>query len=450
MRGVQALRSLSLERFRGGVAAAAADFGKLSLNRTTVRLASSDSMTSPSVADEILTDEKFSTKIAILNRPSKLNALTLYHVTRLRELYTDWEKDPYVRLVIIKGNGRGFCAGGDVADVYRLGKAGKRAEGIEFFKEEYRLNYLIGTYKKPHVALLNGVVMGGGTGISVHGTFRVATEKTVFAMPETAIGLHPDVGASYYLSRLPGHLGEYLGLTATRLDGADMVACSLATHFVPSHRLEMLEERLGSLNTDDPAVISSAIDEYCDIVHLSEKSPLHRRQEIDTCFGRSSAEEIVRKIEAGLESGNPWYQETLDKLKKGSPLSLKVTLRSVREGRRQHLFQCLQREYRLSVHAVESKYSNDFSEGCRAVLVDKDNAPKWNPPTPEQVTSEIVDYQFSPVGEDLGGELELPVEEREPKIKQSSYAPFCIYIDALLLMRYRSEALWYASLEVLN
>ncbi|KAL2651438.1 hypothetical protein R1flu_019566 [Riccia fluitans] len=422
MRGIQVLRSLSLQRFRVGVAASAVDAATHSVNRITARASSSNSMASSKVAEEILTEERFSTKIAILNRPSKLNALTFGMVTRLNELYSGWEKDPYVRLVIIKGNGRGFCAGGDVADVYRLGKAGKRGEAIEFFRQEYHLNYMIGTYKKPHVALLNGVVMGGGTGISVHGTFRVATENSLFAMPETAIGLHPDVGASYYLSRLPGHLGEYLGLTGTRLDGADMVACSLATHFVPSHRLGMLEERLGSLNTDDPVVISSAIDEYCDIVHLNEKSPLHRRQEIDSCFGRSSAEEIVRKIEAGVESGNPWYRETLDKLKKASPLSLKVTLRSVREGRRQQLFQCLQRDYRLSAHAVESKYSSDFAEGCRAVLVDKDNAPKWNPPTLEQVTNELVDYHFSPVGGDLGEELDLPVKVREPKVKQSSYA----------------------------
>ncbi|BBN18865.1 3-hydroxyisobutyryl-CoA hydrolase [Marchantia polymorpha subsp. ruderalis] len=424
MRGVDVLRHLSLQRLRGGAAAVTSSSSSIpTMNSAMARFSSTvvpANVSSPE--EEILVEERYCTKVAILNRPGKLNALNTTMVTRLKELYTRWEKDHFVHLVIIKGNGRGFCAGGDVAQVYHLGKAGKKDEAFEFFRQEYLLNYLLGTYKKPHVAFLNGVVMGGGTGISVHGSFRVATENSKFAMPETAIGLHPDVGASYYLSRLPGHLGEFLGLTGTRLDGADMVACNLATHFVPSHRLGMLEERLGSLNTLDRAVISKAIDEFCDIVHLNENSPLHRRQEIDSCFGRSSMEEIIRTIEAGVQSGNPWFQETLAKLKKSSPLSLKITLRSVREGRKQHLFQCLQREFRLSLHAIEGKFSNDFAEGCRAVLVDKDNAPKWNPATLEQVTTELVDYHFSPVAGDLGEELELSVEAREPNLNRSTYA----------------------------
>ncbi|CAM6091558.1 unnamed protein product [Calypogeia fissa] len=425
MLGVQRLRALFVSKVWEGGRAVVASTALPSNNMFRVSRQSTmadKSSTAVPPEEEVLTEERFGTKIAILNRPRKLNAVTSRMISILRKLYEGWEQDPHVHLVILKGNGRGFCAGGDVAAVYHLSQAGKKDESINFFKEEYILNYLIGTYKKPHMALLDGVVMGGGTGISIHGRFRVATENTVFAMPETAIALHPDVGASYYLPRLPGHLGEYLALTGARLDGADMMATNLATHFVPSHRLPMLEERLGSLNTEDIDVISNAVDEHCDIVQLKEKSPLHRRSEIDSCFGRSSMEEIVRALEAGTKTGNPWYQETLNALKKASPLSLKVTLRSVREGRKQSLHQCLQREFRLSAHAVEGRFSNDLAEGCRAVLVDKDNSPKWNPPVLEEVTPELVDYQFSPVEGDLGEELQLPVEEREHKPKSGGYS----------------------------
>ncbi|XP_024384880.1 3-hydroxyisobutyryl-CoA hydrolase 1 isoform X1 [Physcomitrium patens] len=363
--------------------------------------------------DEVLSEDGFATKVAILNRPKKLNAVNENMIDRLLELYVKWENDKHVRMVILAGAGRGFCAGGDVATVYHLGKAGQQERGNAFFYKEYHLNYILGTYKKIHVALLDGICMGGGNGISMHGKFRVATENTLFAMPETAIGLHPDVGASYFLSRLRGHLGEYLGLTGTRLDGADLLSCGLATHFVPSQRLADLEDRLGGLNTGDAGVVGTAIDEFCDVVYPGDKSPLHRRDVIAECFGKETVEEIVETLEAkAASSDDEWFSETLAIMKKVSPISLKVTLRSIRQGKQESLFQCLEREYRLSVHAVNATHSTDFYEGCRALLVDKDNKPQWNPPTLAGVTTETVDDIFAPFhrGEK---ELKLPVQQRE-------------------------------------
>ncbi|KAG0566345.1 hypothetical protein KC19_7G056700 [Ceratodon purpureus] len=370
--------------------------------------------------EEVLVEDGFATKVAILNRPKKLNALNENMIDRLLELYVKWEKDKHVRMVILAGAGRGFCAGGDVATVYHLGKAGQQDRGNAFFFKEYHLNYILGTYKKIHVALLDGVCMGGGNGVSMHGKFRVATENTLFAMPETAIGLHPDVGASYFLSRLPGHLGEYLGLTGARLDGADLLSIGLATHFVPSQRLADLEDRLGGLNTGDSEVVGIAIDEFCDVVYPGDKSPLHRREDIDECFEKETVEEIVQALEAkAANSEDEWYSSTLALLKKVSPISLKVTLRSIREGRQQSLFQCLEREYRLSVHAVKATHSTDFYEGCRALLVDKDNKPQWNPPTLAEVSDEMVDDIFAPFhrGEQ---ELKLPAQERESRSRSRS------------------------------
>ncbi|XP_024397725.1 3-hydroxyisobutyryl-CoA hydrolase 1 [Physcomitrium patens] len=374
----------------------------------------------PPVEEEVLVEDGFATKVAILNRPKKLNALNENMIDRLLELYAKWEKDKHVRMVILTGAGRGFCAGGDVASVYHFGKAGQQERGNTFFNKEYHLNYVLGTFKKIHVALLDGVCMGGGNGISMHGKFRVATENTLFAMPETAIGLHPDVGASYFLSRLPGHLGEYLGLTGSRLDGADLLSCGLATHFVPSQRLADLEDRLGGLNTGDPEVVGIAIDEFCDVVYPGDKSPLHRKEDIDECFEKETVEEIVDTLETKAGSNeDEWYSNTLALMKKVSPISLKVTLRSIREGRQQSLFQCLEREYRLSVHAVNATHSTDFYEGCRALLVDKDNKPQWKPPTLAEVTKEMVDDIFAPFHQGEK-ELELPVQQREGRSRPRS------------------------------
>ncbi|KAH9302821.1 hypothetical protein KI387_014404, partial [Taxus chinensis] len=325
----------------------------------------------------ILTDEKFHSRTIILNRPRQLNALSNFMNCRLRELYLKWENDNNVNVVVIKGIGRAFCSGGDVANVCLLGNSDDYSNGARYFWNEYIMDYTFATYKKPQVALLNGIVMGGGSGISIHGKFRVATEKTLYAMPETGLGLHPDVGASYFLSRLPGFLGEYVGLTGTRLDGAELVSCGLATHFVYSTRLHLLEETLAKMETANPNIVDSAIDGFSDKVPVKDGSALHRLDIIDKCFSKETVEDILSALELESKSvADQWLKSSIQLLKKASPISLKITLRSIREGRRQRLHECLIREYRMSCHCLLRKISSDFYEGCRAILVDKDRNPK--------------------------------------------------------------------------
>ncbi|KAJ7529181.1 hypothetical protein O6H91_15G036900 [Diphasiastrum complanatum] len=334
------------------------------------------------------------------------------------ELYERWEKQRNVHFVIIKGRGRAFCAGIDLAQVYYWGKEGLHQEAHDFFKKEYLFDYLLATYRKPHIAIMNGMVMDGGSGISIPGKFRVATENCIFAMPEACIGFHPDAGASFFLSRLPGFLGEYLALTGERLDGGDMIGCGLATHFINSHKLGLLEEQLNLLRIYDPdsrysEAIKNQIDVCADFVEADEKSPVHKWKAIDKCFSKETVEEILVALEReGADSADGWYQATVDAIKKASPLSLKITLRSIRLGRQEVLSECLVREYRTTRRILSAKVSSDFYEGCRAFVLENDNQPKWHPPVLEQVTSDMVDQYFLEVND--GEELELPVAEREP------------------------------------
>ncbi|KAK2967124.1 hypothetical protein RJ640_020532, partial [Escallonia rubra] len=270
----------------------------------------------------------------------------------------------------------------------------------------YLLEDTASAYTSMQVALLNGVTMGGGAGVSIPGTFRVATDKTVFATPETLIGFHPDAGASFYLSHLPGHLGEYLALTGDKFNGAEMVACGLATHYSLCANLPLLEQQLGELVTDDPSVIETSLEKYGYLVYPDNMSVVRRIESIDKCFGHDTESEATKTDDA-------WCISTLKRLKDAaSPLSLKVSLRSIREGRFQTLDQCLIREYRMSMHSISEQISTDFSEGVRSRLVDKDYAPKWNPPTLEQVSNDMVDQYFSPLGE-VEPDLDLPTKQRE-------------------------------------
>ncbi|KAJ7543217.1 hypothetical protein O6H91_09G029700 [Diphasiastrum complanatum] len=319
------------------------------------------SSTISSDADQILVEEGLHTATAILNRPKKLNSITDHMVACLKKLYQKWEKEENVKAVILKGNGRAFCAGGDVARVCEMGKAGLHGPAAAFFNEEYQLNYLLATLKKPHIALIDGVVMGGGNGIAIHGMFRVVTEKTVFAMPETSLGLHPDVGASFFLSRLPSRFGEYLALTGERIDGAEMLACGLATHYVLSEDFSLLENDLHNLQTSSQDVVNNTLNKFSKVVSPHSKSFLFREEAINKVFSMETVEDILLALEAkkGVDS---WYKSTFEKLKKASPMSLKITLRSIREGRHQTLDQCLVREYRMSHEAVIGRVSKDFYE----------------------------------------------------------------------------------------
>ncbi|GLJ13658.1 hypothetical protein SUGI_0217640 [Cryptomeria japonica] len=331
------------------------------------------------------------TRKAILNRPKSLNAFTTLMVSQLHRLYQAWEDHPDVGVVVLKGAGdRAFCSGGDIVRIYELAKEGNMRKCKDFFNKAYRFMYLVGTYAKPHVALLDGVTMGGGAGISVPGTFRVVTDKTVFATPEVQIGFHPDAGASFFLSHLPGYLGEYLGLTGERLNGAEMLVAGLATHFSVSTRIELIEERMGLLVTEDPSVVKTALDEYSDVAVPDAKSSLRRMDAIDRCFSKETVEEIICALEteaAGISDA--WYANTIRKLKEASPLSLKIALKSIREGRFQSLDQCLVREYRITCRKLSKKFSHDFYEGIRARMIDKDSSPKWHPPCLEQVNVKL-------------------------------------------------------------
>ncbi|CAL9758047.1 unnamed protein product [Musa acuminata subsp. burmannicoides] len=363
--------------------------------------------------NEVLVEGKASARAAILNRPSALNALTTNMAVRLKKFYETWEDNPDIGFVMMKGSGRAFCAGGDVVALHRLLNEGKMEDCKDFFRNLYTFIYVLGTYLKPHVAILDGVTMGGGAGVSVPGTFRIATDKTIFATPEVHIGFHPDAGASFYLSRLTGYIGEYLALTGERLNGVDMLAVGLATHFSLRARLDWIDERLAKLITDDPSVIDSTLAQYGDLVYPDKTSIVHRLEVIDKCFGHETVEEILDALEVEVARSNQdWCASALKKLKEASPLSLKVSLRSIREGRFQTLDECLVREYRMSLHGISKPVSHDFCEGVRARLVEKDLAPKWDPPTLEKVSKDMVDYYFSPLGE-FEPELKLPTHLRE-------------------------------------
>ncbi|KAJ0247402.1 3-hydroxyisobutyryl-CoA hydrolase-like protein 2 [Hirschfeldia incana] len=375
--------------------------------------ASSDS----DVQDQVSVEGKAKSRAAILHRPSSLNALSAPMVGRLKRLYESWEENPAISFVLMKGSGKTFCSGADVLPLYHSISEGNTEQCKHFFGELYNFVYLQGTYLKPNIAVMDGVTMGCGGGIAIPGMFRVATDKTVLAHPEVQIGFHPDAGASYYLSRLPGYLGEYLALTGQKLDGVEMIACGLATHFCLHSRLEMVEERIGKLLTDDPTVIEASLAQYSDLVYPDNTSVLHKIEMIDRYFGLDTVEEIIEAMENEVaNSGNEWCKKTLKQVKEASPLSLKITLQSIREGRFQTLDQCLTREYRMSLCGVSKTVSGDFCEGIRARLVDKDFAPKWNPPRLEDVSKDMVDCYFSPATDtdDSESELKLPTAQREP------------------------------------
>ncbi|XP_072962614.1 3-hydroxyisobutyryl-CoA hydrolase 1-like isoform X2 [Typha angustifolia] len=341
-------------------------------------------------------------------------------IMQLLKHFTAYEDDPKVKLLIMKGKGRAFCAGGDVAAVARSITEDHWTLGAKFFWNEFILNYIIATYGKPQVSILNGIVMGGGVGVSIHGRFRVVTENTVFAMPETALGLFPDIGASYFLSRLPGFFGEYVGLTGVRLDGAEMLSCGLATHFVHSTKLPSLEELLTKVDTSDPFAISGIIGKFSQHVPVKESSAYNRLDIVDKCFSKRTVEEILFALEQeAIHCKDEWIMVAIQSLKKASPISLKISLRSIREGRLQSVGQCLVREYRMCCNVLRGVLSKDFFEGCRAILVDKDRNPKWDPSKLELIDDKMVDKYFAKVDYAEWEDLKLPPAGRRLGINNS-------------------------------
>jgi enoyl-CoA hydratase len=316
----------------------------------------------------------------VLNRPQTLNALDLSMIRACAEALQTWRDDPHVHAVVIEGAGdRAFCAGGDVRALRQYELDGEHHKAETFFREEYELNLMIATYPKPYIALIDGICMGGGIGVSVHAPYRVATERAAFAMPETAIGFFPDIGATYFLPRLPGQLGTYLGLTGVRMQGADAVHAGLATHFVPRADLPGLSRALaengpGALGTHaGPAAAFSLAAQ---------------RVAIDHCFGADSMTENVRRLEA---IGDAWATQTLAALRTVSPSALCWTLEALRRGANLTLPQCQAAELTLTRTTMRHP---DFAEGVRAMVVDKDRKPRWQPSRIEDVDQAVIAAMF--------------------------------------------------------
>ena len=322
-----------------------------------------------------------------LNRPKALHALTHGMCTAMAEALLAWRADPGVEAVLIDhAEGRGFCAGGDVrAAAESAGTDG--AEARRFFFDEYRLNHLLFTYAKPIVALMDGVTMGGGVGLALPARYRVATERTILAMPETTIGLFPDVGGGWYLSRLPGRIGQYLALTGARVDGADALALGLATHFAAD--VDAIKAGIVA----DPQAIAAVL--AANVATPPEAAILQRRAEIDRLFACDTLEDILATLDA---DPGAWAAAQRAVLATRSPQSMKVALRQLAAATRFVDFADEMRmEYGIVTHVIQRP---DFAEGVRALLIDKDNAPRWDPPTAESVTDHMIDTIFAPLPDD--------------------------------------------------
>jgi len=340
------------------------------------------------MTSEVLTSIEGKAGRIRLNRPKAIHALNTGMCRVMLDALTAWRNDPAVEIVLVDhAEGRGFCAGGDIRMIAESG-AGDGVAAREFFRTEYQLNHAMFTCDKPIVAFMDGITMGGGVGISQPAKYRVATENTKFAMPETGIGLFPDVGGGWYLSRLPGKMGEYLALTGHRLDGAECLALGLATHYLPAEALEDAKARI----VVDPASAEAILAD------LSLPAPEPRiaahRAGIDRLFAADTVEGVLAALEA---DGGEWAVAQLATLRTKSPQSMKVSLRLVREGRTRASFaEEMAQEYAIGGRIAQSR---DFIEGVRALIVDKDNAPQWKPATLEGVSDAMVDAIFAPLPE---------------------------------------------------
>ena len=354
-------------------------------------------------ADEILLGREGGLVTLLINRPKAHNALTLDNYRRFAPALRGWAGDSSVHVVIVRGAGeRAFCAGGDVRAVYEAGRgiSGNPDLTAVFFREEYELIRGIHRFPKPYIAIIDGITMGGGAGISVNGAYRIATERTLFAMPETAIGLFPDVGATRFLNRCPGHVGRYLGLTGARLGAADTLYCGFATHFVPHDHIAELVEVLGGVvwqTGREGDQVEAILTRFAKDPGLAPLAAL--RPAIDRCFAGSGVEEILATLAAESVAGgahSAWAAETRAGLLRKSPTSLKITLRQLLIGRDHDLEAALSLEYRLTQRVMGA---HDFYEGVRAMLIDKDQAPCWRPATLAEVRDGMVDAYFAPIGE---------------------------------------------------
>ncbi|KAF5877497.1 putative 3-hydroxyisobutyryl- hydrolase protein [Botrytis fragariae] len=360
--------------------------------------------------EDVLFNSLYGVRTIELNRPQKLHSLNGSMIRKIVPRLQEWSKSDMANVIIIKGSGpKAFCAGGDVAALAEDNTKGEegQARSTDYFALEYKLDHLIATYQKPYVAFMDGITMGGGVGLSIHAPFRIATERTLFAMPETTIGFFPDVGASFFLPRMAGSVGTYLALTSDRLKGVNAFYSGIATHYIHSTSLPALEKRLAELRFKDfetlaqrAQLINSTIEEYC--TGLPHDEPMlisgELRKAIDRHFSKSSVPEIIAGIKAeidvlkaeaeetGLESPlQAWLEKTLATLHQRSPTSVHVALRQMRIGKDWSITETFQREYQIAAKFMRHQ---DFTEGIHSLLIRKDKNPQWKPKTLEDISPE--------------------------------------------------------------
>jgi enoyl-CoA hydratase len=344
---------------------------------------------------EVICEKQGEAGVITLNRPRALNALTLNMVRGMRQALDTWAVDPQVTRVIVQGAGeKAFCAGGDIRRLTELLQAGERAEALAFWREEYRLNILIKRYPKPYISLVDGIVMGGGVGVSLHGSHRIAGGRYLFAMPEVGIGFFPDVGATYALPRLPGQTGMYLALTGERVKQADALMLGLATHAVSSEAIEPLRQALIAGEPIEDALAEASGN--------PGPAPLSaERTVIDSCFSAESAAAVLQRLDEAAGNGSEFAAKTAAGMRTKSPTSMSIAFEQVRRGASLDFEDAMRTEFRIVSRIGEGK---DFFEGVRAVLIDKDNQPRWEPASLNAVTRAAVDHYFAGLGPD---ELEI-------------------------------------------
>lgn len=333
--------------------------------------------------------------IITLNRPAALNSLNQAMVLAMHEKLLEWESAKHIKAVIIKAaeGSRAFCAGGDLRSAYEQMKA--HAPVTDFFRDEYQLNRKIFHYTKPYIALLDGITMGGGVGISIHGSHRVATEKLLFAMPETGIGFFPDVGGSYFLPRLPNKTGIYLGLTGARIKTDACMETGIATHKI-SHEVipDLIQELAKQVYANNPREdVSNIIQSFSTPVTQTEFE--QHEETINQCFAYNKMEEILQALK---KDGTAFSQQAEEMIAKKSPTSLKVSLQAMLEGSQKTFDECMRLEYRLVSRFLRC---HDFQEGIRAVIIDKDQKPVWDPSSIQAVTDQDVLSYFAPLQQEL-------------------------------------------------
>ena len=348
-----------------------------------------------SAGGDILIGTDGAAGLVTLNRPAALNALTTTMRAAIAEAFPRWARDPQIYAVVVaSASERAFCAGGDVKETTQWGRS-RKSEAVKSLAAEYALNWLLECFTKPTVSLIDGVVIGSGVGISLYGTHRVASERYRFAMPETGIGLFPDDGVSWAFARMPDEMGMYLALTGRAIGRADAYRLGLVTHCIPAARFGEIPAALSAADTVDPLLDDRHQDPGPGELEGMSGAIAH-------CFAADTVEGIVERLRAEQGSSATWAVGVLDDLSRRSPTSLKITHRHVRSARKLDLRETLRQDFRLGCRCLDG---HDFYEGVRALLIDRDQAPKWQPSRLEDVSEAMVDAYFAPLGPD---ELELP------------------------------------------